>query len=251
MKERTRIVVTGLVLLMLILWLGFAFHQSPRFAGSFWGGVLAVTGSALMLIPLLYSIIKRIPFLRRFMTRWASMQSLLAWHIYAGVIGPILVLLHTGHKFESALGIALTGMTLIVVLSGFTGRYLMSYFSQRIRVKKEILAGLQKKYQVIASAIAANPQTAQHIGMFSYLQSRFLRWAFAEEVKITDAPLAVQAMRLTDAISDVEYAIASHEKFKSTFKVWLKFHIVISLVLYVLMGLHVWAAIYFGLRWFA
>ena len=97
----------------------------------------------------------------------------------------------------------------------------------------------------------ADPQAAQHIGMLGYLQSRFLKWAFAEEVKITDAPLPVQAMRLTDAISDVEYAIASHQKFKSAFKVWLKFHIVISLVLYVLMGMHVWAAIYFGLRWFA
>ena len=46
MKERERIIVTGLVTLMFILWLGFLVHRSPRFAGSLWGGVLAVTGSS-------------------------------------------------------------------------------------------------------------------------------------------------------------------------------------------------------------
>ena len=38
MKERERIVVIGLIVLMLILWLGFLVHRSPRFPGSAWGG---------------------------------------------------------------------------------------------------------------------------------------------------------------------------------------------------------------------
>ena len=37
MKERETIVVSGLVTLMLVLWLGFTIHQDPRFAGSLWG----------------------------------------------------------------------------------------------------------------------------------------------------------------------------------------------------------------------
>ena len=61
MKERQRIVVSGLVVLFLSLWLGFLVHRSPRFAGSFLGGVLGVSGAALMLVALLYLIIKRIP----------------------------------------------------------------------------------------------------------------------------------------------------------------------------------------------
>src|SRR5581483_7563999 len=98
MKERERIVVTGLVVLMLILWLGFLVHRSPRFAGSARGGVLAVSGSALMLVPLIYLFVKRIKPLRRGVSRFVSMRTLLAWHIYAGILGPILVVLHTGHK---------------------------------------------------------------------------------------------------------------------------------------------------------
>ena len=55
-----KLVVAGLVALMLILWLGFPFHESPRFAGSLWGGVLGVAGGLLMLVPLLYLVVKRI-----------------------------------------------------------------------------------------------------------------------------------------------------------------------------------------------
>src|SRR5690606_3633140 len=100
-------------------------HRSPRFPGSAIGGVLGVSGAVLMLIPLAYLIVKRIKILNRWVTRFVSMRTLLTWHIYAGVLGPILVIFHSSHKFDSALGIALTVMTLIVVLSGFVGRYLL------------------------------------------------------------------------------------------------------------------------------
>ena len=108
MKDRERYIVSGLVILLLLFWLGFLFHRSPRFAGSFWGGVLAVAGSLLMLGPLAYLIVKRISPLKKMVTQYVSMPTLLVWHIYAGVLGPILVILHTGHKFDSPLGVALT-----------------------------------------------------------------------------------------------------------------------------------------------
>ena len=110
MKERERTVVTGLVVLMLVVWIGFLFHRSPRFAGSFWGGLLGVSGALMMLVPLAYLFVKRIKWLRSRVKKRVSMRTLLAWHVYAGIIGPILVLLHTGHKFVSPLGITLTTM---------------------------------------------------------------------------------------------------------------------------------------------
>jgi hypothetical protein len=86
MKERERVVVSGLVVLLLILWLGFFVHSSPRFAGSLWGGVFGVTGAVLVLVPLAYMIVKRISPLKKQVTRWVSMRTLLNWHIYAGIV---------------------------------------------------------------------------------------------------------------------------------------------------------------------
>ncbi len=253
MKERERIIVTGLVLLMLIVWLGFVFHQSPRFAGSLWGGVLGVGGGVLMLAPLAYLIVKRVRPLKKIVTKYVSMRTLLAWHIYTGILGPILVLLHTGHKFESPLGIALTAMTLIVVLSGFVGRYLMKQFSQEIREKKDTLAQLNDAYALIQQRLAVHPDQAALVRPFSGFFSRLAAGLFARDDTIQPSadstPTLASCVRVAEAIADVEYAIETHERFKQWFGKWLKIHIVISIVLYVLMALHVWAAIHFGLRW--
>jgi hypothetical protein len=57
-------------------------------------------------------------------------------------------------------------------------------------------------------------------------------------------------VRLAEAIADVEYAIKAHDTFNLWFRRSLKLHIAISIVFYGLLLLHVWAGIYFGLRWF-
>jgi hypothetical protein len=252
MKERERIIVSGLVVLMLLLWLGFLLHRSPRFAGSFWGGVLAVSGSALMLVPLAYLVVKRIKPLKRWIARFISMRTLLTWHIYAGVFGPILVLLHTGHKFDSTLGIALTAMMLLVVLSGFTGRYLMNQFSQTIHEKREMLTQLELAYRQTAGELAAHPEQRLLLRPFSGLLSRWVASVLLRSVSAGSASVAApkRAIALAESIADVEYAIKSHEMFKQLFGWWLRLHIVISIILYVLLALHVWSGIHFGIRWF-
>ncbi len=253
MKERNELVVTCLVILLLILWLGFPFHQSPRFAGSLAGGILAIAGSALMLIPLAYSIVKRIKPLKNRISSRVPMRTLLTWHIYAGVLGPILVLLHTGHKFQSHLGIALTAMTIIVVLSGFTGRYLLSKFSQTIGEKKKILTQLELAYRQTATELAAHPEQVAVLQPFSGFFGRLLSGLFLwrDGRRSAETAASIRALQLSESIADVEYAIRTHETFKSAFSVWLKLHIALSFTLYALLALHVWAALTFGLRWFA
>lgn len=251
MKEHDRLVATGLVVLMLVLGLGFLVHRSPRFAGGAWGGALGVAGALLMLVPLAYMVVKRISPLKRAVTRRVSMRTLLAWHVYAGIVGPILGLLHTGHKFDSPLGIALAAMMVVVVLSGFAGRYLMGQFSQTIREKKEMLTGLELAYRRTAGELAAHPEQVAIVrplaGFWSRLMGGLLLARPAGVPATAGAP--VRALRLSESMADLEYAIKTHEAFKRWFAGWLKFHIVISFALYGLLALHVWAGIHFGLRW--
>lgn len=252
MKERDRIVATGLVVLMLVLWLGFLVHTSQRFPGNLAGGVLGVSGAALMMVPLIYSVVKRLPPLKRLVTKAVPMRTLLSWHIYAGIVGPILALLHTGHKFNSALGIALTAMMLIVVLSGFTGRYLMSQISEDLREKKNLQAALLQEYDRTAAVVTRQPEM---VPMFSAL-SNFARWLSSYllvpgfGIQNAGPNLYVRVVALAESISDLQYAVETDELFKSWFSRWLKFHIVLSGVLYVLLGLHIWAEVHFGIRWF-
>lgn len=248
MKEREPIIVGGLFLILLLLWLGFPIHQSPRFAGSFWGGVFAVSGSALMLVPLVYLLIKRIKPLKRRITKHVSMRTLLAWHIYAGVLGPILVLIHTGHKFESTLGIALTAAVLIVVASGFIGRYLMSQVNREIKEKRAMLKEAQDQYAQSIKQLKEQPHEASLARHLRGLPARLLLLTSDDSGAAEHA--GARAVRLAESVADLEYAVSTHELFKNAFSKWLKLHIVLSTVLYVLLALHIWSAIYFGLRWF-
>ncbi len=252
MGERERLVATALIMIILVVWGGAFFHVSPRFAGSPLGGALGVSGALLMLGPLVYLVIKRVKPIKAAVTRRVSMRTLLAWHIYAGLLGSLLVLLHTGHKFESVLGTSLTALTLIVVFSGFVGRYLLRQISDDVRRKRGLLGRLYEAYDAASERLTMEPERR---ALIHPLRSALLR-AFLTESTATDAPGAmdvgspVAVARLVESIADVESAIEARETLKRWFSRWLRLHIVMAAALYLVLALHVWAGIHFGLRWF-
>jgi hypothetical protein len=88
-------------------------------AGALFGHLLGIVGFVLMLITeFLYSIRKRSR-----SAAWGSMASWLQFHIFTGLVGPFMVLLHSSWKFNGLAG-ATTLLTLLIVLSGFIGRYI-------------------------------------------------------------------------------------------------------------------------------
>ncbi|OQW47474.1 MAG: hypothetical protein A4S09_15245 [Proteobacteria bacterium SG_bin7] len=248
MKTRDQVVAFLFSTFLLVLWLGFLIHRDEHFAGSFWGGVLAVSGSILLLIPLLYSLFKRISLLKRMATKKISFSTFLSIHIYAGFIGAILVLLHTGHKFHGLLATVLTGILLTLVFSGYIGRYLLAQISKEISEKRQLLSGLKSRYESQLTQFKASNEERQAVGLFTGLFSRLVAPFFLQS-----APLANirNIFYLTDAIADVEYAISTHELMKGLFSFWLKFHLILSFVFYLLLILHIAGEYYFGLRWFS
>ncbi len=247
MRDREPTVVAALVVLMLTVWLGFLLHQSPRFAGSLWGGVLGVSGAILMLVPLAaYSVVKRVQIIKRRVTGWVSMRTLLTVHIYAALIGAILALLHTGHKFDSPLGMALTAMVLLVVLSGFVGRYLMGHINRGLREKQEMLRRLELGFERMRDDPAH--QTVEHASIRSSLGQGLAPWNWFSGMSQTGEIDSVWS--LTGAIADLEYSIAVHGRMKILFQKWHRFHLVIAGVLCFLLAMHVWSGIHYGLRWF-
>jgi hypothetical protein len=115
-----------------------------------------------------------------------------------------------------------------------------------------MLTRLELAYHATATQLAEEPEQASMLrpwfGFFARLAAA--SFAMPGETGSGGTPASVRAVQLSDSMANLEYAIKTHETFKSWFAGWLKFHIVISFILYGLLALHVWAAIYFGLRWF-
>lgn len=245
MNERERIIVSAVLSILLVVWLGFFVHGSPRFAGSATGAVFGIAGAVLILFTAAYPLVKRIPFVNARITRHISMPSLLALHVYAGIFGPLLAIIHTGHKFDSPLGIALTAVMLTVVVTGFTIRYLLTYTGHEIKDKLLLLQTARGDLDSAWGVLENSPAEARALPKVPFLAAGLA----ALGLDVAPGGPAGDVTRLAESVADLEYAIRTHEVFKRWFARALMVHIVLSIILYALLALHVWSGFYFGLRW--
>ena len=226
MGATERFLVSSLLIVVALFAPGFLVHAAPRFPGSLAGGLLGIAAATCMLLLPAYSLAKRIAWLRRHV----SLAAILSFHVYAGAAGAVLGIVHTGHKYQSPLGIALVVAMLTVVFSGFAGRYYLVRTGGDIRDQRQELGALRTRYDMIASNAA------------------YLSRVDTDPV-VAAAAHGDRVPTLVAAIADLEQAIGRREILKRAFSRWVVLHIAVSLVMYLLLALHVWSGIYYGLRW--
>lgn len=107
-------------ILITIVYIGvFGFTRQIPAASKLFGHSLGIFGFILMLVTeTLYSLRKRSR-----SARWGRMSTWLQFHIFTGLVGPYMVLLHTSWKFNGLAGVS-TLFTVVIVVSGFIGRYI-------------------------------------------------------------------------------------------------------------------------------
>jgi Fe-S-cluster-containing hydrogenase component 2 len=90
---------------------------------------LGYTGTALLCSTMVYVWRRRFSFMRN----WGSLRSWFDWHVMAGVIGPLFILMHTAAKLDNWVSMAFWSMILTVV-SGLLGRYLTTQIEENASV---------------------------------------------------------------------------------------------------------------------
>src|SRR5512135_1621947 len=94
-------------------------YRAVPAAGSLFGHIIGVIGFLLMLATeTLYSYRKRSR-----NSRWGAMNWWLQFHIFTGLVGPYMVLLHGSWEVNGLAGATML-LTVIIVISGFIGRYI-------------------------------------------------------------------------------------------------------------------------------
>lgn len=92
------------------------------------GHGFGIVGSALLLLLLLYSARKR----SRFLARFGSLRKWLSLHIFCGVVGPLLIILHSSFKVTGLVSVSFWSMV-AVASSGVFGRYLYQRIPRNVR----------------------------------------------------------------------------------------------------------------------
>ena len=236
LSETEKLIVGGLITTLLLFAPGFVLHEAPRFPGSLAGGVLGIGGALMMVLLLVYPLIKRAAWLRRGLTTLVPMRAILSFHVYAGAVGAVLGILHTGHKFHSALGVVLVVSMLATVLSGFVGRYYMAHLTTDLRDRKAMLDAVRAEYDRVAAEVAGQPVARRIFGLW-------------RPTRFTGAAQGADLSAVINTIADLQFSMRQQETIRRAFAGWIFIHIAGSIVMYAALALHIWNGVYFGLRW--
>jgi hypothetical protein len=130
---------TALLLLLAVGWM--TRNQQYLVAESGTGYWLGIIGASMMLLLLIYPLRKRFP-------RWSAIGSVKSWfriHMILGVLGPLLIVFHSGFRLGSFNSSVAFFSMLVVASSGLVGRWLY----QRIHYG---LYGRKRKFEEYSSS---------------------------------------------------------------------------------------------------
>jgi hypothetical protein len=246
------------ILLITGLYIGIAHRLSLPASSGLFGHGIGILGFLLMLATeTLYSIRKRAR-----SARWGRMRTWLQFHIFTGIVGPYLVLLHSAFEFRGLAGIV-TLMMGIVVLSGFIGRYIytsvphtpegvMVALDELERELTQTDEEIKNRFPVDTRGVLSEFQTPpkQYDVLFGRV---LLRWranmAWRKRLHQADEETR-QRMLQIDALrkrrNDLVLQIRSAAVARRILAVWHSIHIPLGVSLFVAAFVHIGAALYYA-----
>lgn len=202
----------------LVYLFGLALWQAVPAASGLFGHSIGILGFLLMLMTeLLYSLRKR-----SLSARWGRLSNWLRFHIFTGLVGPYMVLLHSSWKFNGLAGVVML-MTLIIVVSGFIGRYIYT----------------------------AIPRTADGIELESEQISRYIvdieaTLSHQKAVPPPGREKAGEIKRLQKRQRQLKRQLSSLARARRGLAIWHTVHVPIGIVLFLSALIHIIAAFYYA-----
>lgn len=215
-------------------------------------------GLSLMVIMNVYMIRKRAAFMRK----WGRLQSWLNFHIFCGLLGPTLIVFHSGFKVRGLVGISFWSMV-ISASSGVVGRY---FFGQVSRSKKDLQREIDSTSAGIARHLSAHnispdgPEIKKHerrlhnfVGAGANTDSLIsvLMSSLAGDLRLLVIGRP-QLRSVSDAINDrwVKNALLRRkverlEAFETLMSYWHLFHTPFAVFMYLAAVIHVISAMIF------
>ena len=261
-----------------LAWKGADFYRTPLLerahhegywqwkAGGTIGHKLGIIGSSMMVVMLLYSVRKRVGWLRKAgpLSRW------LDFHIFLGVMGPLLVVLHSSFKVQGLVALSFWSM-IVVASSGVLGRFLYLQIP-RTRAGEEVaLAELEAQDRELSERlrsrfglderqlaqldeiVAAPARTGLAGGLWQILvgdlQLRSALRGFAASCRAVPPSVFAEFERVVRQKAQARRRIVLWDRVHELFHYWHVLHKPFAVVMYLFMIVHVAVALVTGYGW--
>lgn len=139
-------------------------HIVPETGIGYW---LGIAGSLMMLVLMLYPLRKARPS----MARLGRIASWFKMHMIFGILGPLLVVVHSNFKLKSANATVAMLTMLTVVASGIVGRYLYAKVHKGLYGKKAEVKALMQEAEALRLAFGEDGQEESE-GQATLLEAR-------------------------------------------------------------------------------
>ena len=254
------------ILVITLFYLGVvAITGSVPAAREFFGHSLGVIGLTMMLMTeTLYTLRKRSR-----SSRWGRMASWLQFHIFTGLVGPYLALLHTAWNFNGLAGVVML-LPGVVVFSGVVGRSIYTAVPRtadgieldaqdiegQIRAAEEEvqrwIAQQTAATQALASSLASRP-LVEGKGFGIVLDRAIQDWRdrreWAREERRQDAAARAKMTQLEELVRQrnrYRRQLDSLATARRLLSIWHIVHVPLGLSLFAAAFIHVGAAIYYA-----
>jgi len=236
-------------------------HKLLRPAGRA-GELFGIAGLLIMCMTLVYAVRKKF----RGLSRIGTTKTWLEIHIFCGLVGPVLITLHTAMKFNGVVSIAYWSMVL-VVLSGFVGRYLYVRIPKSLRGTDISLEELDARAIELKGQLAAGglptallrriEEFEQGSRAAGFVLGDFkLRRGLAKlHRELASAGVSPERLAAADGLirerATLLRRIATLDTSKKLFHLWHVFHKPFVYVMLTIAVFHVGVALYMGYagRW--
>ncbi len=245
------------------VYIAYELLSEPR-GGHPFGHALGIVGALLMLMTeILYSLRKRTTWLN-----WAGpVRYWLSFHIFTGIVGPFMVLMHTGLQFRGLAGLSFF-LTLIVVGSGFIGRYLYTALPRTMSgvtaSNRELMQEMQaieakltqlkmmrpQREQEIVSALSE--RTTQRNPMLTMLGRSYYQWRYhrrlQKELRRLDQIETQQRQQFSQLLEQKRTLERQMDMLAATrrmMRAWHLLHIPFGLTLFFSVAIHIFATFYY------
>ncbi|OGO12530.1 MAG: hypothetical protein A2Y53_08880 [Chloroflexi bacterium RBG_16_47_49] len=232
-------------------------------ASDLFGHGIGIIGFILMLMTeTLYTLRKRSR-----SARWGRMSNWLQFHIFTGLVGPYLVLLHTSWKYNGLAGMV-TLLTVIIVVSGFLGRYIYTSVPRNVDGIEIEAYELERQIRVVDGELqtwlAARPELYRTISnrlstasvskgtrlvfgrAFEEWNARLKWWRESSQMDREAREQAKQLNELLKQERNLRRQLVSIVLTRRLLGLWHAIHIPIGMVLFTAAFTHVVAAIYYA-----
>lgn len=274
----------GFVFIAMVTVYGFEYYRLPLEQrphsllhstlkpGGVWGHGLGILGSSMLLLLFLYSVRKR----QLFCMRFGRIRYWLNIHIFFGIMGPLLVTLHTTLKFGGVVSVSYFSMV-AVMLSGFVGRYLYVQIPRALSGEQLSMREMEEKNRLMTRLLIeeyhVKPQLLTQLQNFAAVKNggdsgglsalllilrndltrpfkiRRLRKKLRRTSRHLPADKINHLIHLINQKSILARKMAMLSSIQHLFHYWHVAHKPFAYVMVIIMFLHIAVTLLFGYKW--